>query len=87
MQKTWQLTRATGQLRCHEVFHIHFNGKENLYAQNILNCMVKAEERKHQSIAFPAVSTGLTGYPLVKAATGTVEALLYKSLLQQNPGM
>lgn len=69
------ITRATGQLRCHEVFHIHFNGKENLYVQNIVNCLVKAEERKHQSIAFPAVGTGLTGYPPVKAATGTVEAL------------
>ena len=70
------ITTAAGNLKCHEVFHVVFNsGNEDSYVQTIFTCLNKAEERKHQSIAFPAIGTGVSGYPAGKAAKGMIKAL------------
>ena len=70
------VTMATGDLKCREVFHILFNSRdEGRFVQTILACLQKTESRKHQSIAFPAIGTGVSGYPPAKAAKGMVKAL------------
>ena len=70
------ITTTTGNLKCREVFHVVFNsGNEDKFVQTIFTCLKKAEERKHQSIAFPAISTGVSGYPIAKTAKGMVKAL------------
>ena len=71
-------TTATtkGNLKCREVFHVVFNsGNEGRFVDTIFACLKKAEERKHQSIAFPAIGTGVSGYPAGEAAKGIVKAL------------
>ena len=70
------ITTSTGNLKCREVFHVLFNsGHEGRFVETIFTCLNKAEERKHQSIAFPAISTGVSGYSTAKAAKGMVKAL------------
>ena len=70
------ITTTTGNLKCCEVFHVVFNsGHEGRFVETIFTCLNKAEERKHQSIAFPAIGTGVSGYPADKAAKGMVKAL------------
>ena len=70
------ITTATGNLKCREVFHVVFNsGHEGRFVETIFTCLNKAEERKHQSIAFPAIGTGVGGYPTAIAAKGMVKAL------------
>ena len=70
------ITTSTGNLKCREVFHVVFNsGHESQFVETIFMCLNKAEERKHQSIAFPAIGTGVSGYPAGKAAKGMVKAL------------
>ena len=70
------ITTSTGNLKCREVFHVVFNsGHEGRFVETIFTCLNKAEERKHQSIAFPAIGTGVSGYPTAKAAKGMVKAL------------
>lgn len=71
-----EATEATGALKCHEVFHIFFkSGDDEMFIETILACLRKAEEGKHQSIAFPAIGTGISRYPPNKAANGMVQAL------------
>ena len=78
------LTKATGNLRCREVFHILFNsGDEKRFVQTILACLQKTESKKYQSIAFPAIGTGVSGYPPAKAAKGMVKAL--RKFVSKNP--
>ena len=70
------ITTATGNLKCREVFHVVFNSRhEGQFVETIFMCLNKAEERKHQSITFPAIGTGVSGYPADKAARGMVKAL------------
>ena len=70
------ITTTTGNLKCREVFHVVFNsGNEGRFVETIFTCLNKAEERKHQSIAFPAIGTGVSGYPTAKTAKGMVKAL------------
>lgn len=40
------------------------------------NCLQLAEENHLQSIAFPAISTGIFGYPLEEAAEVSIRAIL-----------
>ena len=69
-------TQATGSLKCREVFHIVFNSRDDSqFVQTIFACLQKAEDRKHQSIAFPAIGTGISHYPPTNAAKGTVKAV------------
>ena len=68
------ITTATGNLKCREVFHVVFiSGHEGRFVETVFTCLNKAEERKHQSIAFPAaISAGVSGYSTAK---GMVKAL------------
>ena len=78
------VTMATGDLRCHEVFHILFNsGDERRFVQTTLACLQKTESKKYQSIAFPAIGTGVSGYPPAKAAKGMIKAL--RKFVSKNP--
>lgn len=71
-----EATEATGALKCHEVFHIFFkSGDDEMFIDTILACLQKAEKGKHQSIAFPAIGTGVSRYPPNRAANGMVQAL------------
>ena len=70
------VTKAAGDLKCEEVFHILLGTlDDNRFVHIVLNCLQKAEERKHQSIAFPAIGTGNYGFSPAKAAKGIAKAL------------
>ena len=78
------VTKATGSLKCRDVFHIVFNsGDEKRFVQTIVACLQKTESRQHHSIAFPAIGTGVSGYPPAKAAKGMVKAL--HKFVSKNP--
>ena len=67
-------TRATGSLKCKEVFHIAFHGGRNLN-KTVLSCLELAEKKKFSSISFPAIGTGTFDYPPAYAAKAIVDAL------------
>ena len=70
------ITKATGGLKCREVFHVCFaSGEDEKYVETILNCLQKAEAKKHRSIAFPAIGTGGRGYSPASAASGIIQAV------------
>ncbi len=48
-------------------------GEPELLRSCYLNCLRLAEETKLQTIAFPAISTGVYGYPLLEASRIAVE--------------
>lgn len=56
--------------------------EENLLANCYKNALKRAEEKKCESIAFPAISTGAFGYP-VKEAT----EITFKTILSEIPGL
>uniref|UniRef100_A0A1X7UHJ5 Poly [ADP-ribose] polymerase n=1 Tax=Amphimedon queenslandica TaxID=400682 RepID=A0A1X7UHJ5_AMPQE len=47
-------TKATGSLKCKEVFHIAFHGGRNL-SKTVLSCLELAEKKRFSSISFPAI--------------------------------
>ena len=66
---------AAGNLRARFVFHAvgpvyrdGMRGEEELLASCYRTCLRLAEERGARTIAFPAISTGVYGYPLEEAA-------------------
>ena len=67
-------TRATGSLKCKEVFHIAFHGGRNLN-KTVLLCLELAEKKRFSSISFPAIGTGTFNYPATDAAKAIVDAL------------
>ena len=67
-------TRATGSLKCKEVFHIAFHGGRNLN-KTVFACLELAEKKKFSSISFPAIGTGTFDYPPADAAKAIVDAL------------
>ena len=78
------ITKATGDLKCREVFHVCFaSGEDEKYVETILNCLQKAEAKKHTSIAFPAIGTGGRGYSPASAASGIIQAV--KTFTSTNP--
>ena len=56
------VTQATGELRCKSVFHVTFSDPSKL-VKTISACLQTAEELQHQSIAFPAIGTGMYSNP------------------------
>lgn len=74
------------KLKAHHVLHTvgpvwrgGQNGEAKLLANCYQNCLRLAEENALTSIAFPAISTGVYGYPLVQAtqiAVNTVKSWL-----------
>ena len=56
-------TPATGSLKCKSVFHTAFESPDPTTLMNAINaCLQKAEDLQYQSIAFPAIGTGIYGY-------------------------
>ena len=81
-----------GKLRAKHVIHAvgprQGEGEEDLKLKNAaLNSLKVADENKLRSIAFPAISTGIFGYPLDKCAaimlSTTIEYLKGKSGLEK----
>jgi len=51
-------------------------GEARVLANCYLNSLLLAEEKGFQSIAFPAISAGIYGYPLEKAAAVAIESCM-----------
>ena len=70
------VTKATGSLKFKSVFHVAFTSKDpKEYLEIIHACLQRAEDLQYSSIAFPAIGTGLHGYPAPEAAKGMKEAI------------
>ncbi|XP_003388008.1 PREDICTED: poly [ADP-ribose] polymerase 14-like [Amphimedon queenslandica] len=67
-------TKATGSLKCKEVFHIAFHGGRNL-SKTVLACLELAEKKRFSSISFPAIGTGTFDFPPADAAKAIADAL------------
>ena len=69
-------TKATGRLKCKSVFHTMFESRDpKKFMKTINACLQKAEELRYQSIAFPAIGTGVHGYPPGDAARAMLQAI------------
>ena len=60
-------TPSSGRLKCKRVFHIAYNQRLSL-GKAVDSCLKRAEELHLNSIAFPAVSTGIAGISSDEAA-------------------
>ena len=70
------VTPSTGELKCKMIFHIALENKDSKnFIKTLHACLETAEKKKFTSIAFPAVGTGIHGYPAESAARAMVEAL------------
>lgn len=77
-------TVNVGQLKCKAIFHIVFEGKDKKKLTKIFrNCLEQAEANRYTSIAFPAIGTGVHGFPPTEAASAMVAAL--KDFVQKHP--
>lgn len=77
---------TAGELPCAEVLHTvgpiwseHPGDPEDLLGRCYRSCLALALERGHDSVAFPAISTGVYGYPKDEA-TRRVSAVLAEGL-------
>ena len=69
-------TKATGSLKSKSIFHICFEGRDSKKFNKIIaECLQKADRMGFTSIAFPAIGTGVQGYPDEQAATGMLTAI------------
>lgn len=69
-------TPVAGALKSKSLFHIVFESKDDKKFMKVITaCLQKAEEKKYQSISFPAVGTGVHGYPPQVAAIGMQKAI------------
>ena len=59
------------------------NGEPQLLASCYRNCLQLAEENQIQTIAFPSISTGVYGYPIMKASQIAVREV--RNFLVNNP--
>ena len=59
------------------------NGEPQLLASCYLNCLQLAFENQIQTIAFPSISTGVYGYPIMKASQIAVREI--RNFLVNNP--
>jgi len=67
-----------GQLKARYVIHaasMQLGGftSESSLRDSTLNCLKRAEEKKLASIAFPAIGTGVAGFPLTRCAQVMLE--------------
>ena len=70
------VTPVEGALIAKSLFHIVFVSKDDKkFMKLIITCLQEADERKYQSIAFPAIGTGIHGYPPQHAALGIYKAI------------
>ena len=56
-------TPSAGSLKCKELFHINFEGKDHKKFIKIISACLNEANQQHSSIAFPAIGTGVHGYP------------------------
>ena len=69
-------TPVAGALKSKSLFHIVFDSKDDKkFTKVITACLQKAEEKKYQSISFPAIGTGVHGYPPQSAAIAMLKAI------------
>jgi O-acetyl-ADP-ribose deacetylase (regulator of RNase III) len=59
------------------------NGEPQLLASCYRNCLQLAVENKIQTIAFPSISTGVYGYPIMQASQIAVREV--RNFLENNP--
>jgi O-acetyl-ADP-ribose deacetylase len=62
-----------GQLKAHYVIHaasMHLGGltNEDSLRNSTINSLKRAEEKRLTSIAFPAIGTGIAGFPMTRCA-------------------
>lgn len=65
------------------IYHDGESGEPELLAGAYRNCFRIAREHQLRSIAFPAISTGVYGYPLPEAARISLQVVLEE---MENPG-
>ena len=59
------------------------NGEPQLLASSYRNCLQLAVENQIQTIAFPSISTGVYGYPIMQASQIAVREV--RNFLENNP--
>ena len=59
------------------------NGEPQLLASSYRNCLQIAVENQIQNIAFPSISTGVYGYPIMKASQIAVREI--RNFLENSP--
>ena len=71
-----------GRLQCNSIAHAlgvrwsgGTNGEKDVLQSAVTVCLQEASRRKYKSIAIPALSTGMYGFPLTEACTTIVEAV------------
>jgi len=63
-------------LKFKSVFHVVFTSQDaKAFFKLIHACLQRAEDLQYSSIAFPAIGTGIRGYPAPEAAKGMKEAI------------
>ena len=69
-------TPVTGALKSKALFHIVFESKDDKkFTKVIVACLQEADKKKYKSISFPAIGTGIHGYPPQIAAFGMYKAI------------
>ena len=69
------VTKSAGSLQCSFIFHIVFESrKHSSFVRTLSACLNEAEKRGLKTIAFPAIGTGIGGYPAPEAAKGMLKA-------------
>ena len=77
-------TAGVGQLKCNAIFHVVFESQDKKKLTKIFrDCLEQADTSKFTSIAFPAIGTGVHGFPPVEAAKAMVTAL--QDFVQKSP--
>jgi O-acetyl-ADP-ribose deacetylase (regulator of RNase III) len=86
------MTTDSGDLKCDKVIHVvgpiyknkvRDQEERELLRQALMAMLEEMHENKCQSIAFPAISTGIFGYPLDKCASGIADVI--KKAIDSDP--
>lgn len=85
---------TAGQLPAKFVFHAvgpSWQGgrkkERDLLQSTYLHCLKLATEQQCRSIAFPAISTGVFGYPMDRAANDSLETVINFLKIHQTPAL
>lgn len=68
-------TPSAGSLKCKELFHINFEGRDHKKFTKVISACLSEADQRHTSIAFPAIGTGVRGYPPREAAASMLQAI------------
>ena len=70
-------TPSTGSLKCFKILHVVVpQNDKHLLGKTIVACLKRAEKLQLNSIAFPAIGTGVLGYSLEEAAQGICSSII-----------